>query len=98
MASYEELYTLSLDASLVRRLTIAVAIAAEAIREEDPATANHDARVLWAKRALNNPDGMARQMLLVALAQNSAVPAATILAATDATLLSAVNAGVSLLM
>jgi protein MpaA len=39
---------------------VAVAVQAETINVEDPATALHAERVAWAKRAMANPDGMAR--------------------------------------
>jgi len=98
MATYQELYTLSLDATLIQRMTIAVAVAAESIREEPTDTANHDARVAWAKRAMANPDGMARQMLVLALAQYRASSAAQIQGATDAGLQAAVDQTVNLLV
>lgn len=98
MATYAELYTLSLDASLVQRLTIAVAIAAEVIRSESGDVPYHAERVAWAKRALANPDGTARQLLMIALAQNKDLTAAQIAAASDAALQSAVADAIALLL
>jgi len=98
MATYAELYTLSLDAGIVQRMTIAVAVAAEAINAESVQTYQHAERVAWAKRAMFNPDGMARQMLTLALAQSRAATAATIAAVDDATLQAATDAAVSLLL
>ena len=98
MASYQELFNLSQDAALVQRMTIAVAVAAEAIRAEAADAPQHAERVQWAKRAMANPDGMARQMLVLALAQFRAVSAAQIQAATDAGLQAAVDQTVNLLI
>lgn len=98
MATYRELYELSLDQTLVQRMTIAVAVAAETIREEPVDTLNHDARVAWAKRAMANPDGMARQMLVLALAHYRASSYAQIQGATDAGLQAAVDQTVALLV
>ena len=98
MATYAELYTLSLDPGLIQRMTIAVAVAAEAINAESVQTYQHEARVAWAKRAIQNPDGMARQMLTLALAQSRASTAAAIAAASDATLQAATDGAVALLL
>jgi len=98
MATYAELFTLSQSMALIQRLTVAVAVEAENIRGEDPATPYHDTRVAWAKVALQNPDGMARQLVLCSLAQNKDATVAVIEAATDAALQAAVSAAIPLLM
>lgn len=98
MASYLELYNLSLNQTMIQRMTVAVAIEAEEIRNEDPSTPNHANRVAWAKRALSNPDGMARQLLLCALAQNSQLTVGQIEGAGDAALQIAVSGAVHLLL
>lgn len=96
MALYQELYDLCNDSSLKNRTAIACVIAANAIRTEAGATANHANRLLWAKAALANPVGEAARMLPAVLAQNVASTVAQIQAATDATLQTAVNNAVDL--
>lgn len=98
MATYLELFLLSQNTDLIQRLTVAVAVECDVIRVEDPATPYHDTRVAWAQRALENPDGTARQMLMCALAQNKGLSPAQIAAAPDATLQSAVSAAIPLFM
>lgn len=98
MATYQELYALSQDQNMIQKVTMAIAIAAEDIRSEPEETPNHIQRVAWAQRALLNPDGMARQVLLIALAQNAAISVEAIQQASDEALLSAVNSAIALLM
>jgi hypothetical protein len=98
MATYSELFQLSLDPTLVQRMTVAVAVAADTIRLEDAATPYHAERVQWAKRALQNPDNMARQCLLCALAQNRTLTQAQVAAATDAALQAAIDDAIQLLV
>jgi hypothetical protein len=94
MATYQELLDASSDPTLNVKLRVAVVIAAEVVRTENPATTNHANRLKWAFNVFANPDGEARRMMWAVLAQNAAVPLATILAASDATVQTAVNAAV----
>ena len=96
MATYAELYDIFAENSptasaLKNKITMAVAVAAEAIRTESGATTNHANRLLWAKTANSDPRGMAGRMLPAILAQNVGVTSGQILAATDAAILTAVN-------
>lgn len=94
MASYVELAGLTQDEGLIARLSIAVAVAAEGIRTEDPPVPS---RVNWAVSALANPDGRARGLVWLLLAQNKDLTVAQIQGVTDAQLQAAVNAAVTLL-
>lgn len=94
MATYTELYAIGNNNTLLDKITAAVAIQAEAVRNENPAVANHANRLLWAKAAFENPRDMAQKMTWAILAQNAAATNAQILAATDATILTAVAAAV----
>jgi hypothetical protein len=48
------------DTLWIGRLAQACKKAAIAIHAEDPATANHAGRVMWARTAMQNPEAMAR--------------------------------------
>jgi hypothetical protein len=98
MATYAELYELTNDRALLDKVMIAVAIACETIRAEDPATTDHDKRVAWAKRAITNVDGVSRNMMWVLLAQNQAFTVAQISGASDATIQAAVDSIVGLVL
>ena len=100
MASYDELlalYETAAGTALQKRVRVAVVVACDVIRAESNATPNHANRLLWAQRTLADPDTAAKRMLWAALAQNRANPAASILAADDATVQTAVNTAVDLL-
>ena len=75
-------------------MAAAVAVQADAIRQEAGATTNHTNRVKWAKQAFIDPQAMANKMSWAILAANAASTLAQIQAATDASLLSAVAAAV----
>lgn len=98
MADYTELHSLVTNVDLLNRIMTAVAIAAETIRTEAPATADHDKRMAWAKRALTNVDGTARQLMWVMIAQNKDFALSQITGATDAAIQNAVNSAVELLL
>ena len=94
MATYAALFDIANNNTLLARMTAAVALQAEAIRNEAGATANHANRLIWAKGAYIDPRGTAQRMMWAVLAQNATATKAQILAATDAALLSAVAAAV----
>jgi hypothetical protein len=98
MATYQELHALTHNAEILNRIMAAVAILADEIRTELPATANHAERMAWAKRALTNVDGTARGLMWVVMAQNRTFTVAQIDGATDAALQTAVNSAVELLI
>ncbi len=97
MASYLELHALLSDATLLQRMTLSVAVAADTIGKESGSTPYHAERCAWARRALQNPDGTARQLLLCVIAQNRTFTTAEIQAAGDASLQTAVDAAIPLL-
>lgn len=96
MATYQELYDLRTNATLKNKITSACAVAAEAIRTESGGTANHANRLIWAKQAITDPEGMANKIIWSLLAQNVAATSAQIQAATDASILTAVQAVIDL--
>ena len=97
MATYLELLGASKDDALNQKMRFAVVMAAELIRTESGATNNHANRLLWAKQVYLNPEHVANQMIMAVLAQNASSPLAAILAASDATIQTAVNAAIDVL-
>lgn len=64
MATLLELYNLRYSSSnLKNRLTSAIADAAQDVLNEDAGTTNHAQRVVWAKAALADAQGMAEKMM-----------------------------------
>jgi len=94
MATYAELRQLFTDGDLRNKVDVAVIIAAEAIRTEDPGTTNHANRLLWAKAAFASPRGKSEEMLMALLAANKDASVATIQGVTDAALQTKVDAAV----
>lgn len=94
MATYTDLYEIANNNTLLDKFTAAVAVQAEAIRTENGATTNHANRLIWAKQAFTDPRAMALKMTWPILAQNAGVTKAQILAASDATILTAVASAV----
>ena len=96
MATYTELFSLINHNDLHNRLAVAVAIAADGVRTDGAAPANQAARLAWAKEATQNPQSMADRMFWQLVAQNEGVTLATITGASDAELLTAVQASIDL--
>lgn len=96
MATYTELRGLINDPTLKDKVSVALLIAAEAIRTEVGTTANHANRVKWAKKVLQDPDGNADDMLRALLAQNANASVTTITGASDATIQTAVSNAVDI--
>lgn len=94
MATYAELITASTNAALKDKIRVAVVVAAETVRTENGATANHANRLLWAKRVFNRPLDAAEDMLWAVLAQNKNATFANIIGATDAQVQTNVDAAV----
>lgn len=90
MATYLELFDLRVNSPLINRITSAIAVQAEVIRNENVNTANHVARVAWAKESFSDPEGMARRMIWAILAANAGATVAQITGAQDATILTKV--------
>ncbi len=94
MASYQELIQASSDSDLVSKVMVACVVAADVIRANGSATTNQKA---WAAKVFADPPGAMREVLWSVLAQNKAQPLATILAANDGAVQTAVDAVVPLL-
>lgn len=91
MATYAELLQAANDDGLRQKVMVAVLVAAEVVRTENAQTVNHANRLAWAKSTFQNPEPARDSMVRAILVQNRAVPVATILAADDATVQTAVN-------
>ena len=64
MATLLEIYNLRYEAvNLKNRTTAAIAKAATDVLNEDPGTANHANRLVWAGSALDNATAMAERMM-----------------------------------
>lgn len=96
MATYAELYELGSNASLRNKLTVAALVAAQAVMVEAGSVENHAKRMLWAAQVFADPNGMGQKMLMAALAANAAMSVAQITSASDAALLSTVQAAINL--
>ena len=96
MATYTELRNLFNNSELKNRVSVACIVAAETIRGEDTATTNHANRLLWAKQAFKNPNGVSSEMLMALLAANKDAEVAAIEGATDAVIQTKVDAAVDL--
>lgn len=96
MATYTELYDLQNNDVLRNKIAVAIVVAADVIRAEAPATTNHANRLIWAKAALQNPQAEAVRMTWGVLAQNKALSVAQITGASDANILTAVQAAIDL--
>lgn len=95
MASYIELIGAYNDGPLRQKIAVACVVAAETIRTEDPQTANHAARLAWAKKVFESPTTAADSMIWPVLAQNKAAAIAAITGASDASIQTAVDAAVA---
>lgn len=96
MATYAELLAAAGNSTLMDKMRVAVIIAADKVRVEDITTPLHAERMLWAKAVYSNPTLEAQRMMWSVLAQNSTATSAAILAASDATVQTNVDACVSL--
>lgn len=94
MATYMELKALYGHSDLQDKVEVACIVAAEAIRGEDPGTANHANRIIWAKRAFESPTAVRNGMLMALLAANKDLTVATIAGATDSQIQDKVDAAV----
>lgn len=97
MATYLELYDLQNEDALLHRVSVAIIIAADTIRQESDATPNHANRLIWASEAFASPGGMTKQALWAVLAANDGNTVAQIMSATDAQIQTNVDAVVDVL-
>jgi hypothetical protein len=98
MATYDELLAIATTGTVfISRLRVAAVIAAEKVRTEADTVTNHANRLKWAKTAFQDSESTARDLLWIVLAQNRGATSAAILAATDATIQTAVDAAIDVL-
>ncbi len=92
-----EMQGLFADATLLPKIQAAIVIAADGIRTEATSTANHAARVMWARSALADATTVTAAIILRGvLAQNAGATTGQVTGATDATIQTAVNAAINL--
>jgi len=96
MATYSELRSLFGYSELRNKIDVACIVAANAIQEEDPGTANHTERMEWARQAFMNPRATSERMMMAVLAANKSQTVANIQGATDAAIQTQVDAAVNL--
>lgn len=92
MATYQEIYTAWQDADLRNKLAVAIAVAAENVRTDPSPPANQANRLIWSRRALRDPFSFVDQMMWGVLAANKSASLAQILAASDVTIQTNVDA------
>lgn len=90
MASNAQLYSLRNDQTLLERVAVSVSKAVATVAAESTGTANHAARLTWARQAMANPLKEAEQVIWILLAQNAGLSEAQIRAVADSALDSAV--------
>ena len=93
MATYAELFELQKNSELRNKVTVAVIVAAEAIRAEATPTVP---RLAWAKAAFENPQQEAVRMLMAILAANKSATVAQITGASDSAIQTKVDAAVAI--
>jgi hypothetical protein len=91
MATYLELYALRTNETLLQRLSVAILVAVDLVRAEDPSTPQHANRASWAIQALKNPDLVAEKALALLLVANKTLTVANINNVTDDGIQTAVN-------
>jgi len=96
MATYIELRQLYNHGDLTNRIEVACIIAAETIRTEDAATANHINRLAWAKQTFSSTRRAAEQMLMALLAANRTLTTAQLTSVSDEDLQTAVDNAVDI--
>ena len=95
MATYMELKAIFGHSDLNDKIEVAVIIAAETIRTEDPGVTNHENRMTWAKQAFANPVGTAKQMIMAMLAANNALAVGAITGASDSAIQASIEVAIN---
>ena len=96
MATYIQILTAAQNDDLRSRVRVACIVAANTVRTEPAETANHAARMLWAKGVYESPVNAGEKMLWAVLAQNSEATLTQITGASDAAIQNNVNAAIDL--
>lgn len=101
MATYEQLRGLFENPVLLTKVDAAISIAVHTINAENPATADHGARIVWANQAIKDIRAESVKALKIALAGaqvgNGSVTTDALLASTDSAIQTAVNAAIKVL-
>lgn len=95
MATYSELYDLRSNDTLKNKVSVAVAIKAQALLDAAMPTA---AQVAWANDAITDPVSKAGQLLNYVLAANSSATVAQITGASDSSIQNNVNSAADALI
>lgn len=94
--TYDEMQTAFADVPLKGRVKVALIVAAEKVRLEDPRTTpRSEKRLAWAKLAFSEPDSQVPAVLWAVLAQNRALTLSAVTGATDAAIQTAVDNAVA---
>lgn len=80
-------YNLATDASFIKRCGVAMILAANQVAAEDPSTAAHHERVVWATMVLRDPENWAKRVAF-GVASNPAITSGS----TDSDIQFTVNA------
>ncbi len=92
MATYEELFDLRRNHSLLDKITTAVIVATDDIRTEPVGVANHANRVIWSREAAKSPRQMAEVFMAMVLAANKTATVGNISGASDTAIQTNVDA------
>ena len=92
MATYEELFDLRRNQTLLDKITTAIAVTADTIRTEAIGTTNHANRVIWSREAAKSLRPMADIFMSMVLAANKSASASAISGASDTAIQSNVDA------
>lgn len=95
MATYQELRQCIEDETLLMKVKVACTVSANKISKEATDVPLHTQRLQWAALAFSDPDGTGKKMINSVVAENAAATKAQITGASDATVQTAVDAGVN---
>lgn len=94
--TYAELLTAFADVGLKDKVKVAIIVAAEKVRTEDPRlTPKYEKRLEWARLAFKEPDSLVPAVQWAVLAQNRTLTLAQVTGASDASIQTAVDAAIS---
>jgi hypothetical protein len=93
MATLAEIANLAQDESFISRIAAAIGKAATDVINEDPGTTNHANRLLWAKAAMADIDGLASEYAWT-IVQNATIQTSGV-EATDNDIQFVVNSNVN---
>ena len=94
MASYEDLFSEYQSDVLLKRVAVAILIAADTVLNEVDTTTNHVNRLVWARDAFINPENFARRFLAAILAANNGATIAQIQSSSDTQIQTNVDAAI----